>query len=167
MSDRPSARPLRGHVVLVVGAGDPTARALALHLSALGAAVIAAGPALDAVVVTAGLIAASGGTVRVVETAAPPCGGRALVAAAQEALETPTAAFLSESAFPSAAAVETAARELSAWLPPGTPALCLRATTVPAEQWPLVDAAVRAILPPAEDPGSPGAARAGPTADER
>ena len=78
--------PLRGRVVLGIGAGDGVGRGVALHLAAHGAAVVLAGPSLAEVVETAGLVAAAGGTVRVVEQACPPLSLTAALALATAAL---------------------------------------------------------------------------------
>jgi NAD(P)-dependent dehydrogenase (short-subunit alcohol dehydrogenase family) len=104
---------------LVLGAGDGSARAAALRLSALGAAVVAAGPEVDDAVATAGLIAASGGTVRVIEAKAPPLCGADLLHQAASALEPPTDALVAEAAFETAAAAAAAADDLAARLPHG------------------------------------------------
>jgi hypothetical protein len=106
-------------VVLVVGAGERTARATALRLAAHGAAVVAAGPHPDDVVTTAGLVAASGGVARVIEAPAPPLLGADLLASAAGALEPPTDAVVSPRAFASDAEASEAARALAAALPPG------------------------------------------------
>ena len=95
----PRHRPLAGRVLLVVGAGDPVAREVALRASALGAEVIAAGPALAPVVVTAGMIAASGAVVRVVEAPSPPLLGDPLLCVARETLAPVTHAAVAASAF--------------------------------------------------------------------
>jgi hypothetical protein len=119
------AGPLRGRVVLVVGAGDRLAQAVALHLAARGAAVVAAGPALPALLVTAGLVATQGGTVRVVEEPAPPAGGAALLGAAAEALAAPTDVVVSPDAFATRAAAAAATRDLASALGPGAVAIVL------------------------------------------
>jgi hypothetical protein len=121
-------------VVLVLGAGDRCAQAVALHLSARGAAVIAAGPVLAPVVSTAGLVAAQGGTVRVVEEAAPPLLGRALLDAACQALDAPTDVVVSPDAFPSPAAAAAAARDLSLGFDAGAISLVLDVPTAGGER---------------------------------
>src|SRR5205085_7593265 len=60
-----------------------------------------AGPARPAVIEAAGLVAAAGGTVRVIETACPPLPFTAALALATEALDVPTDVFLDAAAFPS------------------------------------------------------------------
>jgi hypothetical protein len=121
----PPSRALRGRVVLVVGAGDPLARDVSLHLAARGAAIVAAGPALDPVVATAGLVAAQGGTVRVIEDTVPPLLGRALLTAAARTLDLVTDVLVAPSAFPSREAAATAARDLGLTLEPGGLSLLL------------------------------------------
>ena len=115
----PPKQPLRGRVVLVVGAGDRLAQRASLHLAGRGAAVVAAGPSLDEVIVTAGLVAAAGGTARVIEVPVPPLLGSDLIRRAMEAFEPPTDAVVSCSAFRTAADAWAAAHDLSAHLLPG------------------------------------------------
>lgn len=110
-------RPLEGRVVLLLGAGDPVAEAAALHASALGAAIVAAGPRLGPVVATAGLVAATRGTVRVVEAPAPPLLGEALLAAAGAALSPVSDVLVASGAFPDLDAARRAADGLRAHLP--------------------------------------------------
>jgi uncharacterized protein with beta-barrel porin domain len=117
-------------VVLVLGAGDRAGQAAALHLSALGAALLLAGPELGAIVATAGLIAAAGGTVRVVEDACPPLPIADAHRLASEALEPPSDGVVSTASFPSAAAAKTAFDTLRAHLPAGATVVLLDA--VPA-----------------------------------
>ena len=140
--------------MLVVGAGDRAAQAAALHLSALGAAVVAAGPSLDGVVVTAGLVAASGGTVRVVERPAPPLASAELVRLATEALEPPTDAVLSAATYATRAAAHEAARELSSLLAPGARVAVLEAVPAGEER----AAALRLVARFLPEGGSAGAA---------
>lgn len=123
----PNRRPLRDRVILVVGAGDPATRTMALHAAAHGAALVCAGPVLPPVLQTAGLAAASGGTVRVIETPAPPLGGLDLARAAAAALAPPTDAFLAETAFASSFEAHAEAAALSAVLASGA-----RVLVVPA-----------------------------------
>jgi NAD(P)-dependent dehydrogenase (short-subunit alcohol dehydrogenase family) len=110
-------RALRGRVFLVLGAGERTARATALRLSAHGAAIVAAGPHPHDVVTTAGLVAASGGVARVIEARCPPLPVAELLVAAAAALEPPTDAVVCPRAFASPAAAAEAARDLAAALP--------------------------------------------------
>jgi hypothetical protein len=106
-------------VVLVLGAGGRVARAVALRLSAHGAAVLAAGPDIHEVVTTAGLVAAQGGVARVVEAPAPPLLGRDLVASAGATLEPPSDAVVSPEAFRAREEAAAQARVLEGLLPPG------------------------------------------------
>jgi hypothetical protein len=129
-----AARPLEGRVVLVVGAGDRCAQAVALHLSARGASVVVAGPVLAPVVLTAGLVAAQGGTVRVVEEPAPPLHGRALVHAATQALAAVTDVVVSPDAFPSRTAALAEARDLAAGLALGAVATVVDVPTAGGER---------------------------------
>lgn len=120
-------RPLRGRVVLVVGAGDPAAQAVALHLSALGAALIAAGPDLDPVLATAGLAAASGSIARVIEAKSPPLLGAELIARATEALEPPTDVIAAASAFSPSSLAAAAVEALLRLLRPGAQGVVVEA----------------------------------------
>jgi NAD(P)-dependent dehydrogenase (short-subunit alcohol dehydrogenase family) len=122
--------PLRGRVVLVLGAGDRAGQAAALHLSALGAALLVAGPDLGAIVTTAGLIAAAGGTVRVVEEACPPLPIADAYRLATDALEPPSDAVLSAASFTTASAAKAAFDTLRAHLPAGATVVLL--SDVPA-----------------------------------
>jgi hypothetical protein len=88
---RPRRDALRGQVLLVVGAADRADRAVALHASAHGAAVVLAGPSLAEIVRLAGEVASSGGRVRVVETPTPPAAPADVVRLATEAFDAPTA----------------------------------------------------------------------------
>lgn len=128
-------RPLAGRTLLVVGAADPVASSAALHAAARGAAVVAAGPDVPKVILTAGLIAATGATGRVVEEAAPPLLGAALVRAAVAALgpaATPiTDVVVADAVFATPAAAAAAGAELIAALPPG--AHLHRAEAAPAD----------------------------------
>lgn len=112
-------KPLLDRVVLVLGAGDPATRTLALHAAALGAALVCAGPVLPPVLETAGLAAATGGTARVIESPAPPLGGLDLARAATGVLAPPTDAVIGEAAFASPAAAQAAAASISAVLARG------------------------------------------------
>jgi hypothetical protein len=105
-------------VLLVVGAGDATGREVALRAGALGAAVVVAGPTLAPLLVTAGLVAAAGGDARVVETAAPPLGGLALLEAAKAVLAAPTHAAVAFGAFDDDAAAARARDAVAAALGP-------------------------------------------------
>jgi hypothetical protein len=112
--------PLAGRTVLVLGAGDPTAQRLALHLAARGAAIVVAGPVLAPLLVAAGLVAATRAVARVVEAAAPPLVGASLLAAARDAVgpgTTVTDAVVAESAFASLDTAREAAAELTRELP--------------------------------------------------
>lgn len=91
----PPRRPLHGRIVLVIGADDVATRGAALHLSARGAALVACGRDRDAVLITAGLAAASGGTVRVVDEATSPLLDPGVIDAATRALGRPTDALVS------------------------------------------------------------------------
>ena len=117
--------PLRGRVVLVLGAGDPAGQAAALHLSALGARLLLAGPELGAIVTTAGLIAAAGGTVRVVEASCPPLPIADAHRLASEALEPPSDGVVSAASFSSPAAAKSAFDTLRAHLPSGAKVVLL------------------------------------------
>jgi hypothetical protein len=112
-------------VVLVLGAGGRAAQAAALRLSAHGAAIVAAGPALADVVTTAGLVAATGAVARVVEPPAPPLLGHDLLRAAAAAFEPVTDAVVCPEAFPSPLEAADAARALGASLPEGGRVLVL------------------------------------------
>lgn len=116
-------RPLAGRVVLVVGAGDPVARAISLHLAALGASVILAAPRPEDSVETAGFVAAQGGIARVVESPSPPLLGADLLRAASDALAPPTDAAFASSAFASRDAASAALAALAALLPSGAVAV--------------------------------------------
>ena len=116
---RRTREPLLGRVVLVVGGGDPAAQAIALRLSAHGASLVVAGPALTPVLATAGLAAASGGTARVIEAPSPPLLGRALLEAARHVLAPPTDALVSAAAFSDPADARAAHGALEALLGPG------------------------------------------------
>ena len=122
--------PLRGRAVLVLGAGDRAGQAASLRLSALGAALLLAGPDLGAIVTTAGLIAAAGGTVRVVEQACPPLRIADAHRLASEALEPPSDGVVSAASFPTAAAARAAFEMLRAHLPAGAVVILMDA--VPA-----------------------------------
>jgi NAD(P)-dependent dehydrogenase (short-subunit alcohol dehydrogenase family) len=126
--------PLRGRAVLVLGAGDKAGQAVALRLSALGAALLLAGPDLGAVVTTAGLIAAAGGTVRVVEAGCPPLPVADAHRLASEALEPPTDCVVSSAAFESPAAAKKAHETLRARLPADAVAVLLDAVPAGAER---------------------------------
>ena len=106
-------------MVLVLGAGDRAARAAALRLAAHGAAIVAAGPDLGDVVVTAGMVAAAGGVSRVIEGKAPPLEGAELLLEAAATLEPPTDALVAESAFASSAAAWEAAHYLGVQMQKG------------------------------------------------
>jgi NAD(P)-dependent dehydrogenase (short-subunit alcohol dehydrogenase family) len=136
-------------VVLVVGAGDGIGRAAALHLSAHGAAVVLAGPRLDDVVEAAGLVAAAGGTVRVVETPCPPLDAAGAVAAATAALDRPTDAVLHVPAFASDPAARAFATLLSPLLPAGARVEVLAAVPFPAERQ-AAERLARSFAPPSE-----------------
>ncbi len=123
----PDKRPLRDRVILVVGAGDPPTRTMALHAAARGAAIVCAGPVLAPVLETAGLAAATGGTARVIETAAPPLGGLELARAAAAVLAPPTDAMIAEAAFPSPFAAHAAGAALAAVLAHGARTLLVPA----------------------------------------
>ena len=112
-------RPLEGRVVLVLGAGDPVGEAAALHASALGASIVVAGPRLGPVVATAGLVAATRGTVRVVEAPSPPLLDAALLAVAAAALAPVTDALVAAGAMPDLDAARRAADDLRRALPDG------------------------------------------------
>jgi len=128
----PVGGPLRGRVVLGIGAGDGVGRATALHLAALGAAVVLAGPTLSDVVETAGLVAAAGGTVRVVEQPCPPCTLADAIRLATAALDAPTDLFLGADAYASPDDLAAAEREARASLAPGAHVTVLR--RVPASE---------------------------------
>lgn len=119
-----SRRPLAGRTVLVLGAADPVASSAALHAAARGAAVVAAGPDVPQVILTAGLIAATGAVGRVVEEAAPPLLGAALVRAATAALGPAagpiTDVVIAAALFSTPASAQAATADLVAALPPGT-----------------------------------------------
>ena len=118
--------------MLVLGAGDRAGQATALRLSALGAALLLAGPDLGAVVTTAGLVAAAGGTVRVVETPSPPLPIADAHRLASEALEPPTDGVVSAASFATPAAARTAFEMLRAHLPASAVVILMDA--VPAGQ---------------------------------
>ncbi len=128
-------RPLAGRTVLVLGAADPVASSAALHAAARGAAVVAAGPDVPNVILTAGLIAATGATGRVVEDAAPPLLGAGLVRAAVAALGPAappiTDVVVAVALFGSPAAADAAVADLVAALPAG--ARVHRAEAAPAD----------------------------------
>jgi NAD(P)-dependent dehydrogenase (short-subunit alcohol dehydrogenase family) len=151
--------PLRGRVVLVLGAGDRAGQAAALHLSALGAALLFAGPELGAIVTTAGLIAAAGGTVRVVEEACPPLPIADAHRLASEALEPPSDAVVSAASFTSAAAAKTAFDTLRAHLPAGATVVLLGDVPAGDERAAAqeVAAAFTKASPDAPDAGGPSA----------
>jgi hypothetical protein len=139
-------------VVLVLGAGDRAGQAAALRLSALGAALLLAGPDLGAIVTTAGLIAAAGGTVRVVEEACPPLPVADAHRLAADALEPPSDGVVSAASFPTPAAARAAFEMLRAHLPAGAVAVLLDA--VPAGDERAAAARVAGAFAPAapEDP---------------
>jgi len=148
--------------VLLVGAGDPVAQALALRLTAYGAAIVVAGPQLPAVLTTAGLAAASGATARVVEEASPPLLGTALLAAARQALAAPTDVVVAAAAFSSPTAAEDALRPLAAAVAPGGEALLLDAKPAGGTKSCADAAAARFLTRAAADPSSvPGPGRDG------
>jgi NAD(P)-dependent dehydrogenase (short-subunit alcohol dehydrogenase family) len=101
-------RPLRGRIVLVVGADDPATRRTALHLAARGASLIVAGRDRDEVLATAGLGAASGATIRVIEAPSPPLDGHALIDLATQVLAAPTDVLVAAAIGPVAASVAEA-----------------------------------------------------------
>ena len=152
--------PLRGRAVLVIGAGDRAGQAAALHLSAHGAALLLAGPELGAVVATAGLIAAAGGTVRVVEESCPPLPVGEAHRLASEALEPPTDGVVSASSFPTPAAAKSAHETLRAHLPASAVVVLLDAVPAGGER----AAAERIVLRFTGPPAEPGDAPKGPTA---
>lgn len=80
-------------MVLVVGADDSATRRTALHLAAQGARLVVMGSDAQEVLITAGLVAASGGTVRVLD-ARPDLDVDALLAAAARELAPVTDALV-------------------------------------------------------------------------
>lgn len=95
-SARDARRPLRGRIVLVIGAEDASTRRTALHLSARGAALIVSGVDAQAVLLTAGFAAASGATTRVIEESVSLLSGRAVVDAATRLLARPTDVLIAD-----------------------------------------------------------------------
>ena len=93
---RDARRPLRGRIVLVIGAEDASTRRTALHLSARGAALIVAGVDREAVLMTAGLAAASGATSRVIDENVSLLSGTAVFDAATRLLARPTDVLIAE-----------------------------------------------------------------------
>lgn len=128
-------RPLSGRTVLVLGAADPVAQSAALHVAARGATVVAAGPDVPSVILTAGLIAATGAVGRVIEEAAPPLLGAALVRAAAVALghaaPALTDVIVAEALFATPASLDAAVATLTAVLP--AEARVFRAERTPAD----------------------------------
>lgn len=86
-------RPLARRVVLVVGADDSATRRTALHVAAQGARLVVTGSDAPEVLITAGLVAASGGTARVLD-ARPDLDADALLAAAARELAPVTDALV-------------------------------------------------------------------------